>query len=25
VILHDTITRLRAPLTSSGYGNQERN
>jgi hypothetical protein len=25
VILHETITRLRAPLTSGGYGNQERN
>lgn len=23
--LHDTITRLRAPLTSAGYGNQSRN
>lgn len=23
--LHDTITRLRAPLVSSGYGNQARN
>jgi hypothetical protein len=23
-ILHDTITRLRAPLVSSGYGNQAR-
>jgi hypothetical protein len=25
VQLHDTITRLRAPLTSAGYGNQGRN
>jgi hypothetical protein len=24
VILHDSITRLRAPLTSGGYGNQSR-
>lgn len=23
--LHDTITRLRAPLVSSGYGNSSRN
>lgn len=23
--LHETITRLRAPLTSGGYGNQTRN
>lgn len=23
--LHDTITRLRAPLVSSGYGNNARN
>jgi hypothetical protein len=25
VILQETITRLRAPLTSSGYGNSGRN
>jgi hypothetical protein len=25
VILRETITRLRAPLTSDGYGNQSRN
>ncbi|MFC7276226.1 hypothetical protein ACFQS1_19715 [Paractinoplanes rhizophilus] len=24
MILRETITRLRAPLTSGGYGNQER-
>jgi hypothetical protein len=25
VILHESITRLRAPLVSGGYGNQSRN
>lgn len=25
MILHETITRQRAPLTSGGYGNQSRN
>jgi hypothetical protein len=25
VILYETITRVRAPLTSGGYGNQSRN
>jgi hypothetical protein len=25
VILHESITRLRAPLTSGAYGNQDRN
>lgn len=25
MILHETITRLRAPLTTDGYGNQTRN
>ncbi len=24
-VLHESITRLRAPLASGGYGNQERN
>jgi hypothetical protein len=25
MLLHDTVTRLRAPLASGGYGNQARN